>query len=210
MSGQMDKQAAVHDFWLTHVKDRWQHDLIEIDQRYREQKGSIESGLFDTFHALCAQAARQQEQGEKGEICTIYFSFLRTSILENRAAYRLDAYDENWFLDRTECSVVWEADFIFAPLFRRMAELETVKSSYARKITSMDIERIKLMEAIKYHLLTVEFVRSMVPVLLECQGYCQMAKSPEICLFAGEFRDQAEVLYAHPGPAEKQTKGAGA
>ncbi|MED4570700.1 hypothetical protein P9302_14605 [Brevibacillus agri] len=210
MSKRMDKQAAMHDFLQNHVMDRWQYDLIEIDQRYREKKESIESGFVDTFNALCTQAAIQQEQGKKGEICTIYFSFLRTSIMENSAAYRLDAYDENWFLDRTECSVVWEADFIFAPLFRRMAELETVKSCYARKITSMDIERIKLIEAIKYHLLTVEFMRSMVPMLLECQGFCQMAKSPKICLLAGEYRDQSEVLYAHPGPADKQTNGAGA
>lgn len=162
------------------------------------------------FPSVVRTGSQAAGAGEKGEICTIYFSFLRTSIMENSAAYRLDAYDENWFLDRTECSVVWEADFIFAPLFRRMAELETVKFCYARKITSMDIERIKLMEAIKYHLLTVEFMRSMVPMLLECQGFCQMAKSPQICLLAGEYRDQSEVLYAHPGPAAKQTNGAGA
>ncbi|MFF0829890.1 hypothetical protein ACFYU8_23720 [Brevibacillus sp. NPDC003359] len=35
------------------------------------------------------------------------------------------------------------------PLFWRMEELEKIKFAYARKITSMDIERIKQMEAIK-------------------------------------------------------------
>jgi hypothetical protein len=206
----MDKQAAMHDFWQKHVLDRWQYDLIEIDQRYSEQKAGIENGFCQAFDALCTQAARQQEQGSKGEIHTIFFSFLRTSIMENSAAYRLDAHDENWFLDRTECTVAWEADFIFAPLFRRMTELEQVKSAYARKITSMDIERIKQSEAIKYHLLAVEFMKSMVPMLLECPGYRQMGKSLKICLLAGEYRDQCEVLYAHPDPADKETNGAGA
>ncbi|MFS0556146.1 hypothetical protein [Brevibacillus sp. 179-C9.3 HS] len=210
MSKLMDKQAAMQDFFHNHVLDRWQYDLLEIDQRYSEQKESIESSFCHAFDKLCAQAARQQQEGSKGEIHTIYVSYLRTSIMENSATYRLDAHDENWYLDQTECSVLWDADFIFAPLFRRMEDLEKIKSAYARKITSMDIERIKQMEAIKYHLLTVEFMKSMVPVLLETTSYRQMAKSPKFCLLVGEYRDQSEVLYQHPDPANEETNGAGA
>lgn len=210
MSKLMDKQAAMQDFLQNHVLDRWQYDLIEIDQRYNEQKDHIESSFCEAFDELCTQAFMQQQQGSKGEIHTIYVSYLRTGIMENCATYRIDAYDENWFLDRTECSVLWDADFIFAPLFERVKKLEKIKSAYARKITSMDIERIKQMEAIKYHLLAVEFMRSMVPVLLESPGYRQMTKSPKICLFAGEYRDQCEVLYQNPDSVNEETSGAGA
>lgn len=210
MSRLMDRQAAMHDFFQKHVLDRWQYDLPLIDRRYNEEKEAIDRSFCDVFHELCTQAARQQGQGDKGEIHTIYVSYLRTSIMDNNALYRIDAYDENWFLDITECAVKWDASFIFDPLFKRMDELEVQKSAYARKITSMDIEQIKQMEAIKYHLLAVEFMRSMVPVLLDVPGYHQMAKSSKFCLLAGEYRDQSEVLYQNADLANEETNGAGA
>ncbi|MFE0560858.1 hypothetical protein ACFW1P_33565 [Paenibacillus sp. NPDC058910] len=79
-----------------------------------------------------------------------------------------------------------------------MRELEAVKSSYARKISTMDIERILQIEAIRYHLFAIEFMRNMVPSILECEGYNLLVKKPNICILAGEYRDRSELLYGQP------------
>ncbi|MOA27830.1 hypothetical protein D3C78_1487300 [compost metagenome] len=118
--------------------------------------------------------------------------------MEHKASYRIDIHDERWFLDPVECFSHWQADFIFDPLFKRMRELEAVKTSYARKISTMDIERILQIEAIRYHLFTIEFMRSMIPSILECEGYNQLGKKPNICILAGEYRDRSELLYGQP------------
>ncbi|MNH43805.1 hypothetical protein D3C79_1057970 [compost metagenome] len=62
----------------------------------------------------------------------------------------------------------------------------------------MDIERILQIEAIRYHLFTIEFMRSMIPSILECEGYNQLGKKPNICILAGEYRDRSELLYGQP------------
>ena len=76
-----------------------------------------------------------------------------------------------------------------------MEELELYKSDYLRKITSMDIERIKKYEAIKYHIFAIEFVRTMIDQLIEVEKYKEMLKTPNIVILAGEYMDQTEVLY---------------
>lgn len=195
MIQKMSKQDALQDFWEKHVLDQWQYDLLLIDERYTQQKDRIEQGLCAAFDAVCTQAATQQEQGEKGEVHSLYFSLLRTGIMENRASYRLDAYDQNWFLDPIECATVWTADFLFDPLFHRIAELEEKKRAYARLVTSMDIEQIKQIEAKKYHLLTVEFIKSQVPALRETSGYMRMKKASSFTLLVGEYRDESEIIF---------------
>jgi len=194
MSKLMDKQTALQDFVEKYVLHQWEHELLAIDQRYNQNKANIENGLTAAFAKACEKALKLQDQGPKGDIQYIYLSLLRTSIMNNTAMYRIEAYDQNWYLDQEECYALWEADFIFKSLFQNMNELETKKADYARKITSMDIERIKQNEAIKYHILAVEFIREMLPRLIETDGYKQMGKTLDISIMAGEYMDQSEIL----------------
>ncbi|OXM85454.1 hypothetical protein CF651_15285 [Paenibacillus rigui] len=190
----MSRQAALDDFLERHVFDKWLEDLEPIGKALSEQGESIETGLCDTFDTVWIRTAELQKQGTKGDIHYVYISLLRTGIMENIPCYRIDVHDHNWYLDTVDCSALWRADFIFEPLFRRMAGLETAKTAYARKVTPMDLARIQQIEAVKYHLLTVEFMKSMLPLLLNSSAYRQVAKSPNIRWMMGEFRDQSELL----------------
>lgn len=190
-----DKEAERIDFIKKYVGDRWQEEFLAVDERYVKDKENIENRLINSFEALCKKAMELQKEEKKGAIKYIYFSYLRTSIKENKATYRLDAYDENWFLDNEECSTLWNADFIFSSLFKHMEELEESRKPYLKRITAMDIEKIKLIEADKYKVLTNEFIKSLVEKLIETEGYKEMNKDEEICIIAGEYMDVCETLY---------------
>ncbi|WP_068777097.1 hypothetical protein [Paenibacillus sp. FJAT-26967] len=202
-----DKVSALEDFLEKHVFHRWQDDLMTIDHTYKEQQADIEAGFVSVFDTVCRQAAGFQDQGGKGGIRYLYFSFMRTSLLDNRPCYRIEAYDENWFMDTADCMAEWQPDFIFDPLLLRMAALEETRKPYARRITSADLDRIKQIEAVKYHLLTAEFIRNMLPRLLACGGYERMSKSPKIAFLAGEYRDQCELLH---GSLDEDSSATGA
>lgn len=203
----MDRDTVLDKFLEEHVFDQWLDDLIPIGDALNERKEEIEHGLCQTVDTVWRQVSEQQEQGVKGAIHYVYISLLRTGIMENIPYYRIDAYDENWMMDKVECTALWRADFIFEPMFRRMKELEQTKKAYARKITSQDLDRIKQIEAVKYHLLAIEFIKSMVPALLGSSEYAQIAKSPKISWMAGEFRDHTVRLV---GGDEPNNEAAGA
>ncbi|WP_025684809.1 hypothetical protein [Paenibacillus maysiensis] len=190
----MDRDAALQDLLEKHVFTEWLHDLALIENNFLTRQQAIEEGLIAALESLCQLATVQHEQGRKGDIRYIYISLLRTRVMENRAVYRIDAYDENWFLDEAECAVEWSADFVFEPLFNRMAKLEKLKSDYARKITTMDIEQIQQIEAVKYHLLTVEFLKSQMPAFVASPSLERMPKADICTIFAGEYRDDSEIL----------------
>ncbi|QDY83667.1 hypothetical protein FQU75_09790 [Paenibacillus polymyxa] len=205
----MDRDAALQDLLEKHVFTEWLQDLALIENNFLSRQQAIADELMAALESLCQLATVQHEQGRKGEIRYIYISLLRTRVMKNKAIYRIDAYDENWFLDGAECAVEWSADFIFQPLFNRMAKLEQLKSNYARKITTMDIEQIQQIEAIKYHLLTVEFLKSQMPVFVASPSLARMPKAEVCTIFAGEFRDDSKILcrFTSDGGAEKREGG---
>ncbi|MCT4509032.1 MAG: hypothetical protein N4A48_09790 [Tepidibacter sp.] len=199
MINQINKEEVLQDFIKDHVYQRWQYELNEIDKRYKQDKEKIENELISAFELACKKSLNLQNKGEKGDIKYIYISFLRTSIIENKSFYRIETYDENWFLDKKECFSLWNSDFIFTSLFNHMKDLEQKKVDYFSKITSMDIDRIKFLESTKYHVLAVEFIKNLIFNFLENSKYKEMDKTNDICILAGEYMDQSEILYKENG-----------
>lgn len=193
----MDRDEAIGDFLEQYVFDGWQEDIISIQQTYSENQEQIEADFIAAVNRLFKQAARLQEHQLKQDVQYVYFSLLRTRVMEHTAVYRLEVHDDRWVLDPVECVEEWNADFIFSPLFQRMEELHQVRTEYAGKISMMDIERILQIEATRYHLFAVEFMRSMIPAILASSGYNLMRKNTQICILAGEYRDECQVLHGN-------------
>jgi hypothetical protein len=147
------------------------------------------------FEEVCKQAIVLQEKQLKGDIKYIYISLLRTSILNNKGEYRIDLYDENWFLDKAENSINIDLNFIYVPLFDFIKELKEKKNQYGRTITDMDIENIMLREVYKFHVLAVEFLKGLIDNFIKISSYEEMRKAEDIRILAGEYMDEAEIIY---------------
>lgn len=193
----MNKDAAISDFLERYMFGQWLLDVAEIDEVYNEQQSQIDEALAAAFKQLLQQADTLHQQGKKGKVRYIYLSYLRTSIMEERIMYRLDAYDSNWYLDPIECTTQWEPSFIFNPLFRRMKALDQVKKQYARKITAMDLEQMMQIEAIKYHGLALEMLKSRLPFILDQLEITSIMDESGLTIAAGEYRDETELLYEY-------------
>ncbi|KNY27948.1 hypothetical protein [Pseudobacteroides cellulosolvens] len=192
----MDKNGMLEELVSKCIINNWAQELLNIDQRYSSNREHIEKELVSALEDVCRKAAGFQQRGVKGDIKYICISFLRTSIMEDTSFYRIDAYDSRWFLDTTECYSMWNAEFIFSSLFKQISLLKNEKKQYGRFVTDMDVDNVKLSEALKYHTLAVEFTRSVIPKFLQSVAFIEMVKVPEICIMMGEYRDFNEVLYS--------------
>ncbi|ANY65231.1 hypothetical protein BBD42_01105 [Paenibacillus sp. BIHB 4019] len=194
MSQVMTREEALADFLERHVFDRWQEDVLLVNDIYEEHQEAIDAELAGAFEALCVQAAELQAAEKQGKLKYIYISYLRTSIMEGHCTYRLDAYDERWLMDASGCAVSWEPAFLFAPMFERVKLLEAERVAYARKVTLMDIDDICQLEAEKCHTLAIEFVRGQMEKLIQLEAFTALAKAEGWAIAMGEYRDQTEIL----------------
>lgn len=195
MLKQIDKNKVLSEFEEKYVTDKWVDKFFEVDEMYKADEAAIEENLIGAFEDVCKKAIEFQEKQLKGEIKYIYFSLLRTSILENNGEYRIDLYDENWFLDKAETSISIDLNFIYVPLFDFIKELKEKKKEYGRTITDMDIENIMLREVYKFHVLAIEFLKNMVRKFITAPAYEAMRKADDIKILAGEYMDEVEIIY---------------
>ncbi|WP_077865364.1 hypothetical protein [Clostridium saccharobutylicum] len=186
-----DKNQVLKEFHEKYVADRYKKEFVKIIEKYNKDKQSIKENLTSKFNFVCKEAISLQEKELKGEIMYIYFSILRSSILENKGQWRIDLYDDRWFLDKQECSINIDLDFIYEPLFNHMKELSEKKKEYLRTIKEKDIEYIKLKEANKYHSLALNVIRDILQSCLECASYKEMKKKEDMPIMAGEYMDAA-------------------
>lgn len=189
------KQKILAEFKDKYVEGRFEDEVNRIYERLNENKEKIRESLLSQFKEVCKKAAGLQERNLKGNIKYIYISYLRSSLLEDKALYRIDLYDEKWFLDKAECTVDIDLNFIFEPLFRHINELQEKKKEYGRAINEMDVEKIKLKEGNKYHNLALDVLEEFVDDFLNCSEYIAKNKEDEISIFAGEFMDEVRLLY---------------
>ena len=162
---------------------------------FRSKKDFVKEEILSKFKEVCLKASELQNKELKGEIKYIYFSYLRTSIIEDKSNYRIDFLDDKWFMDKEECSVDFNMDFIYKALFNHMKELKEKKSEYGRTITDMDIEKIKLKEADRYNDIALRILDGLTDDFINCDEYKEMSRSEEIHIFAGEYMDKVRVLY---------------
>ncbi|OCA96886.1 hypothetical protein [Clostridium beijerinckii] len=195
MLKQIDKEKVLMEFNEKYVLDQWAYKFLEADEIYKSDKEAIEENLMISFEDICKKATELQKNKVKGEIKYIYFSLLRTKILEYEGEYRVDLYDENWFLDKKETSTNLDLNFLYVPLFDFIRELKEKKKMYGRTITDMDVENIMLGEVNKFHVLAVEFLRNTVEKFVTTPAYDEMEKADDIKILAGEYMDEAEIIY---------------
>jgi len=191
----VNKEKIMDEFKTKYVEGRFYEESPKIYEMFEDNKKSIIEELILKFKEVCKKAINMQEQDFKNEMKYIYISYLRTSLMQNLGIYRIDFYDDKWFLDKEECFVNIDLSFIYELLFNHMEELQIKRKEYGRTITEMDIEKIKLKEGNKYHRLGIKILESVVKDFVECDEYKEMKKNDEISILAGEYCDEAVIMY---------------
>ena len=119
-----DGKKMAEEYYNQYIRDKWVGNLIQIDINYEEKYEEIKESLKNQFQNICKEVLLQQENNEKGSIKYIYISFLRTNVLENNSNYRVDFYDEDWFLDKVESSGNMDMSFVFSYLYKFIDDLK--------------------------------------------------------------------------------------
>lgn len=199
---QVDKEKVLDEFKRKYVEGRFYEESSKIYDDFENRKDIIKSTIISQFKDGCKKALELQNEGIKQNIKFIYISYLRTSIMDNKSTYRIDFFDNRWFMDKEECSIDLNMDFIYEPLFKHMEELNEKKSEYGRTITEMDIEKIKMKESEKYNKIALNILDGILEDFINTDEYQEMKKDEEIRVFAGEYMDKVMVLYENSSSSE--------
>lgn len=144
----MDECVSVH---VSRLQEK-------VDRQFRQEKEVLLQPIIHAFEQLFANIKDQQEQGKLAPVAFIHLSLLRTSLLENKCTYLLEAYGEAWYYNWTECTAQYEADWLSEAIIDLQKTLETERKPYIT-IQSADVRAIIQQIVVLFHQYIIQLVR---------------------------------------------------
>lgn len=167
----------------------------ELDDYVKEHFEELIDKFIKCFSDYCNQIAEMQKQGKKGDIAYIHFSVLRTNILLGKHELRIDAYDENWYLDSAECSYHYPVEEIYCylekysdavmDLWQKSQDINNLADAY-RKV--FDVSNI-------YLFYVAELIRMGIRRMHQSESFLSVKKAECFIVGIGGYMDRFDILY---------------
>ncbi len=167
----------------------------ELDGYTREHLEELIEKFVKCFSDYCNQIALMQKQGKKGDIAYIHFSVLRTNILLGKHELRVDAYDENWYLDSVECSYSYPVEEIYCylgkysdavmDLWQKTQEINNLADAYRKVFDAGNI----------YLFYVAELIRMGMKRMHQSESFLAVNKAECFIVGIGGYMDRFDILY---------------
>ncbi|MCM1159601.1 MAG: hypothetical protein NC412_00115 [Roseburia sp.] len=174
---------------------RFEKNLAEIKDNYKKNPMIYAKGYLDSLKNLFTETKKLQEEGKKGKVAYISFSFLYSSALLNKNGLRIDIYDKDFYLDKQEVSDFWEPLEIFRYVKEDMKYVERyLGSSY---IPIKPHERVELYNSylINYYQVTMQVLLELVKGIEKMSSFNEMRKERKVEVTFGEYMDKFQCIH---------------
>ncbi len=166
-----------------------------LDDYVKSHFEQLVDKLVDCFSEYCDKIYRMQQNGEKGAIAYIHFSVLRTNILLKKHEIRLDAYDENWYLDSVECSDCYQVGEFYSYLEQYGDIVEELRSKSIGKVRLAEAQGKVFAESNLYLFYVAEVIRMGMRKVIQTESYQKIERAPCFTVCIGGFLDRFDILY---------------
>lgn len=168
---------------------------VLLDEYIKHNFEPLTAKFLDCFLAYCEKISQMQEQGEKGAIAYLHFSVLKTNILLKKHEIRMDAYDENWYLDSVECSGSYPVEEFYSYLECYGDIVEDLRRKSGGTVSLTEAQRRVFEESNLYLFYIAEMIRVGMRKAVREEAYQKVLRAPCFTVCIGGFLDRFDILY---------------
>lgn len=169
--------------------------LQELMSEYKKREEALLKELSSTLQQLIDITAKQQAEGVKGRACYLGICYCRSSVFTGIHKIKLDIYDEELYLDETECSLFWKPDFIF-DFYRRDMQCfcKCIRKEIPR-VRTYEIQQYGMGYWRNYLYILSEFLRQKLPEVIRQISLEGIQAEEKFQVLWGEYMGRGTVLY---------------
>jgi len=187
----MKREEALQHFMDECVSVHVSRLQEKVDRQFRQEKEVLLQPIINALEQLFANSRDQQKQEKLAPVAFIHFSLLRTSLLENKCTYLLEAYGETWYYDWVECTAQYEADWLSEAMIDLQKTLERERKPYIT-IQSADVRAIIQQIVILFHQYIIQLVRYLFRYQKESVPAINFQRAACLRFRVGEYKGFSE------------------
>lgn len=166
----------------------------EIAEAIARSGGQFVEEFKAAFDDVFQRCVKMQAAGEKAPIAFVCVSKLRSSLMTKTYDVRIDLYDKNFYLDRSECAGKWRAAFAFEPIqedcayFTKCARTKLVRIQAAEmKIFLQEFQDV-------YFEILEEFCARHIKMISKLASWNAVMREEPVTFSFGDFLDAGVTL----------------
>lgn len=187
LNPQQQVQAVLKQAWFLIRRDwAWQFKAVQ------EQR--IKDGV-EEFREYCRTIRREQIEGRKGKIGYITYSMLRTTWLEGRPAYLVEASDARWMLDPEPIRFEWDTSWSYSYWIDLQQQLRREAEKQHMSLPELEWEHAMLEAAEHVHALIVNMMRLAMKQAVGLPEFQELEREEIFEIRVGEYMDHSVSVY---------------
>lgn len=149
----------------------------------------------EEFRGYCRDIRQEQLQGRKGKIGYITYSMLRTTWLEERPTYLVEAANALWVLDSKPIRFEWDTSWTYSYWTDLQQKLRREVEKQHVSLPELEWEQVMLEAAVHIHVLVVNMMRLAIKKAVCLPEFQELDREETFEIRVGEYMDHTVSVY---------------
>ncbi len=160
-----------------------------------EEKGYLEWESLETrLNKATYQVKQLQEEGRKGEIQYVVFSYMDVSLPLNKIELKIDLLDEDFYLDEQECTEYYCSEILQKQYIEDVHLLYREAEKRFIRLQFHELQELEFVYRKRYQTLCGLMLKSMADLIREVVKSSEILQSDNLQLLYGTYMDKAIKL----------------
>lgn len=174
-------------------RERGETLYTQIWDAYEQEKEAIEDSFDKALSLGTEKALERIEQGEKGSVRYLHFSYLLSNALADEMLVKADYYDRRHFSDMEEIDCFWDYGLLFPDYREERKRLELRLMEQVTGLTAVERQRFR----IYYQVCNFMELEAVIKRLMEREQARERLRpcmDEDLSVYFGAYLDQAERI----------------
>ena len=186
---------------LKHFEDEYTSpSFIEmnekIDKYIEENRKKYTDAFVENFRILCNKIKSMQDEGKKGKIAYITYSFTIDNLQKESRDYEVQAFGTEWFLEEgEECKISYNVGWIYDFLDSTYDKLLEISKKYIGKINGADLDQVWKDGIILCDVRLLNFAKKAIKEAIKIEEFKAIDKEEVLEIRLGQKKGYNEIIH---------------
>ncbi len=190
----MDRQELIKKTGNELMEPILYHSITTLLQEYKKDEEKILRTFQDVLEELYLKAKEMQLSGKKDSFSYLGVCYCLSSVYTGNYEIRLDLYNEEFYLDESECCVYWKPDFIMSFFIKDIKHFEKAIKQKIPQVKTYEEQQFMTGYMRNYMYVLLEFLRQKMPNVLQQMQEHGLRISQGFQVFFGEYMGKCTVI----------------
>jgi len=186
---------------LKHFEEEYVDDAIielndNIDEYINKHRKELTEAFVENFRMMCSKIKVMQEEGKKGKIAYITYSFDIRNLHKESRDYVVQAYGTEWFLEGgEECKITYNVGWLYNFLDETYGKLLEISKKYMSNINGSDMDEVWKKGIIHCDARLLNFAKKAIKEAVKLEEFKTIDKEEVLEIRLGKEKGYNEIIY---------------